>query len=103
MAARSSAYAFTGSGRTFRRITLCARKPIRFGDAAGRKKFNFSMTKKKAKPAVEDEASRRRRVIKHLEDALRLIKELNDPTTGHLIERALTEARARQFQPLSVA
>jgi DNA-binding ferritin-like protein len=61
------------------------------------------MTKKKAKPAVEDEASRRRRVIKHLEDALRLIKELNDPMTGHLIERALTEARARQFQPLSVA
>jgi DNA-binding ferritin-like protein len=61
------------------------------------------MTKKKAKPAVEDEAARRRRVIKHLEDALRLITELNDPTTGHLIERALTEARARQFQPPSVA
>jgi hypothetical protein len=61
------------------------------------------MTKKKAKPAVEDEASRRRRVIEHLEDALHLINELNDPTTGRLIEQALTEARARQFRPPSVA
>jgi len=57
----------------------------------------------KGKPTVKSEAERRSRVIKYLEDALHLTKELNDPTTEHLIERALTEARARQFRPTSVA
>jgi DNA-binding ferritin-like protein len=57
----------------------------------------------KRKPTVKSEAERRSRVIKHLEDALHLTKELNDPTTAHLIERALTEARAQQFRPPTVA
>jgi len=57
----------------------------------------------KRKPTVKTEAERRSRVIKHLEDALRLTKELNDPTTEHFIERALTAARAQQFRPPSVA
>jgi DNA-binding ferritin-like protein len=57
----------------------------------------------KGKPTVKIEAERRSRVIKYLEDALVLTKELNDPTTAHLIEQALTEARARQFRPPSVA
>jgi len=57
----------------------------------------------KRKPTVKTEAERRSRVIKHLEDALHLTKELNDPTTEHLIERALTEARAQQFRPTNIA
>jgi len=57
----------------------------------------------KRKPTVKTEAERRSRVVKHLEDALHLTKELNDPTTEHLIERALTEARTQQFRPPSVA
>ena len=52
---------------------------------------------------MKNEAEKRGRLIKQLEDALHLTKELNDPTTGHLIERALNEARARQFRPPSVA
>jgi hypothetical protein len=57
----------------------------------------------KRKPTIKTEAERRSRVIKYLEDALHLTKELNDPTTEYLIERALTEARAQQFRPPTVA
>jgi hypothetical protein len=34
-----------------------------------------------------------------LENAMVLVDELNDGGTGYLIERALDEARARQFTP----
>jgi hypothetical protein len=35
----------------------------------------------------------------NLEDALALADELQDAATGYLIERALDEARSRQFRP----
>jgi hypothetical protein len=40
-----------------------------------------------------------REVIRHLELALAIADELEDGTTGYLIERALDEARARLFIP----
>jgi hypothetical protein len=46
-----------------------------------------------------DRAERRGELIKQLEDALTLAEELQDATTGFLIERALDEARSQQFKP----
>jgi hypothetical protein len=54
-------------------------------------------------PPHKDESEKGGRLIKQLEDALVLTEELNDPTTGYQIERALDEARAQQFRPPSVA
>jgi DNA-binding ferritin-like protein len=48
---------------------------------------------------MRDDAEKRGKLIRQLEDALALIEELNDPMTGYLIERALDEARAQQFRP----
>jgi hypothetical protein len=42
----------------------------------------------------------RGQIIRHLEDALALADELQDGQTGFLIERALDEARSRQFKPV---
>jgi hypothetical protein len=47
-----------------------------------------------------DPAQKRGELIKHLEDALALVDELNDGATGYLIERALDEARSGQFKPI---
>lgn len=44
-------------------------------------------------------AQKRGEIIKHLEAALALADELEDGATGYLIERALDEARSRQFRP----
>jgi hypothetical protein len=52
----------------------------------------------KGVPAVIDSPQKRGRIIKHLERALALADELGDGDTGFLIERALDEARARQFR-----
>ena len=41
----------------------------------------------------------RGKMIKLLEDALMLADDLEDGTTGHLIERALDEARSQMFTP----
>jgi len=38
--------------------------------------------------------------IRHLEEALALADEIQDGHTGYLIERALDEARSRQFRPI---
>jgi hypothetical protein len=46
-----------------------------------------------------DSAQKRGELIKHLEDALAMADDLEDGTTGYLIERALDEARSRQFKP----
>ncbi len=46
-----------------------------------------------------DDADKRGTIIRHLEDALALADELEDGATGYLIERALDEARSRQFKP----
>ena len=46
-----------------------------------------------------DAADVRGKLIRYLEDALALADELNDGTTGYLIERALDYARAQQFKP----
>jgi len=48
---------------------------------------------------MKDAADARGRLIRHLEDALAIADELNDGTTGYLIERALDEGRAQQFKP----
>jgi hypothetical protein len=48
-----------------------------------------------------DAAQTRGQIIRHLEDALALADELEDGTTGFLIERALDEARSRQFKPVA--
>jgi hypothetical protein len=46
-----------------------------------------------------DIAEKRGQIIKHLEEALALADEIEDGTTGYLIERALDEARSRHFTP----
>ncbi len=48
-----------------------------------------------------DSAQKRGQLIKHLEDALALADEINDGQTSFLIERALDEARSRQFGPIA--
>jgi hypothetical protein len=48
---------------------------------------------------MKDDAEKRGKLIQQLEDALDLSEELNDATTGYLIECALDEARAQQFRP----
>ena len=52
---------------------------------------------------MANDIEKHHRLIKHLEDALHLAKELNDLTTSHFIERALAGARARQLRPPTVA
>ena len=47
-----------------------------------------------------DDADKRGQLIRHLEDALTLADEIRDGHIGYLIERALDEARARQFRPI---
>jgi hypothetical protein len=46
-------------------------------------------------------AEKRGEIFRHLEDALVLADELEAGQTGYLIERALDEARSRQFRPAS--
>jgi hypothetical protein len=48
---------------------------------------------------MTEEAEKRGQLIRHLEDALALPDEIEDGQTGYLIERALDEARSRQFGP----
>jgi hypothetical protein len=48
---------------------------------------------------MKDEAEKRGELIRHLEEALTLADEIEDGRTGFLIERALDEARSRQFRP----
>jgi hypothetical protein len=43
-------------------------------------------------------ADRRGELIKHLEDAMAIIDELEDGMTGHLIEGALDETRGQFFR-----
>jgi hypothetical protein len=45
-----------------------------------------------------DSAQKRGELVGHLEDALELADEIQDGQTGFLIERALDEARSRQFR-----
>jgi hypothetical protein len=47
-----------------------------------------------------DKADKRGQLIRHLEDALAVADEIGDGRTGYLIERALDEARSRQFRPI---
>ena len=50
---------------------------------------------------MTNEAEKRGQLIRHLEDALEaLADEIEDGHTGFLIERALDEARSRQFRPI---
>jgi hypothetical protein len=47
-----------------------------------------------------DKAEKRGQLIRHPEDALALADEIEDGQTGFLIERALDDARSRQFRPI---
>jgi hypothetical protein len=47
---------------------------------------------------MPDEATKRGNLIALLESALVAAEELSDGATAYLIERALDEARARQFR-----
>ena len=47
-----------------------------------------------------DDAEKRGELIRHLEDTLALADEIKDGHTGYVIERALDEARSRQFRPI---
>jgi hypothetical protein len=47
---------------------------------------------------MTDEAEKRGQLIRHLEGVLALADEIEDCQTGYLIERALDEARSRQFR-----
>jgi hypothetical protein len=49
---------------------------------------------------MADEAEKRGHLIRHLEEALALADEIEDGQTGFLIERAIDEARSRQFRPM---
>jgi hypothetical protein len=49
---------------------------------------------------MTNQPEKRGRLIRHLEDALELADEIEDGLTGFLIERALDQARARQFTPM---
>jgi hypothetical protein len=50
---------------------------------------------------MTDTAETRGKLIRHLEEALVLADEVGDAHTGFLIERALDEARSRQFRPMT--
>jgi hypothetical protein len=50
-----------------------------------------------------DDAEKRGQLIRYLEDALALADEIEDGHTGYLIERALDEARSRQFKPINLS
>jgi DNA-binding ferritin-like protein len=52
---------------------------------------------------MKEAAEKRGQLIQKLEEALTMTEELNDPTTGYLIERALDEARSQQFRPPTTA
>ena len=45
-----------------------------------------------------DAPAKRGELIKHLEEAMVIADELEDGTTGYLIQRALDEARAQYFR-----
>ena len=47
---------------------------------------------------MSNSPEKRGQIIKHLEQALALADEIGDGDTGFLIERALDEARSRQFR-----
>ena len=49
---------------------------------------------------MTDDVEKRGQLIRYLEDALALADEIEDGHTGYLIERALDEARSRQFKPI---
>jgi hypothetical protein len=50
---------------------------------------------------MNDLAEKRGHLIKHLEDALALAEEMQDGGIEFLVERALDEARSRQFRPIT--
>jgi hypothetical protein len=49
--------------------------------------------------AMTDKSEKRGQLIRHLEDALALADGIEDSQSGFLIERAIDEARSRQFRP----
>jgi len=46
---------------------------------------------------MHDDSEKRRKLIEHLEAAMRIADELGEPTTAFLTERALDEARASMW------
>jgi hypothetical protein len=50
---------------------------------------------------MTDPADKRGQLIKHLEEAFALADEMEDGEIEFLIERALDEARSRQFRPVN--
>jgi autotransporter passenger strand-loop-strand repeat protein len=74
------------------------------GGTAARKALSAGEQRVAAQPsaaghqAMTDEPDKRGQIIRHLEDALALADEIEDGHTGYLIERALDEARSRQFR-----
>ncbi|CUA90627.1 hypothetical protein Ga0061061_11435 [Chelatococcus sambhunathii] len=49
-----------------------------------------------------DTVQKRAALMRHLESAISLAHELNEPTTEYLIERAIDEARAQQIPSLMI-
>jgi hypothetical protein len=47
---------------------------------------------------MSNSPEKRGQIIEHLEQALALADEIGDGDTGFLIERALDDARSRQFR-----
>ena len=60
--------------------------------------FHFRSEKVPGNQRMLDEADKRGQLVRHLENALALADEIEDGETGFLIERALDEARSRQFR-----
>ena len=75
--------------------------PMRYGSIhrkATQRGMRGSDTMNSGAGVMIDSAPKCGEIIKHLEDALALADELEDGATGSLIERALDEARSRQFR-----
>jgi hypothetical protein len=63
-------------------------------------RYSIRSNSRQMRPEIMDDAEKRGHLIRHLEDALTLADEIQDGHTGYLIERALDEARSRQFRPI---
>jgi hypothetical protein len=60
--------------------------------------YSIQSNLRQMRPESMGDAEKRGQLIRHLEDAL--ADGIQDGHTGYLIERALDEARARQFRPM---
>lgn len=71
--------------------------------AAGLHKASSPPPRNNQGPSMRDTAKHGAEMIEHLEKALTLSEEASEPIIGYLIERALDEARAAQWDCRSLS